>query len=91
MIRINSYHTSKEPGRNRLWAVLWKGTALAVIGMALFVGIAGCSLDDIVMPVGGDIPFEENITTKPDMGAVDDVPTVPNDDFSFDGIDFRSA
>ena len=81
------YHTSGEYGIDRFLRVVRKGAALLAVA-ALTVGMTGCSLDDILMPIGGEIPFEQEQTTPPEAGAVDNVPTVPGD-LSFDDLDNR--
>ena len=77
-------HTFPKHGSSRLW----KPIALGVTATLLLMGLTGCALDDILMPVGGDIPFEQEYTTPPEMGSVDNAPTVP-DDSSFDNVDDR--
>ena len=71
-----------RPGIQKWWI---RGT-LAAVALVLFLGLTGCA--DILEPLhAGDIPFEEEVTTPPDIGAVDNVPTVPVDN-SFDGTDY---
>jgi hypothetical protein len=77
-------HTFPKHGSSRLW----KRIALGAAAILLMMGITGCALDDILTPVGGDIPFEQEQTTPPEMGSVDNAPTVP-DDSSFDNVDDR--
>lgn len=79
---------SNKPGASCLWAVLWKRVVLTIIAMALAIGLAGCSVDDLLPPIGGDIPFEQETTTPSEMGAVDNVPTVPEDP-GCDDVEFR--
>lgn len=88
MNQVCSDHTSKDSGINRLWVAVQKGTALVAIAVALIIGMTGCSLDDILLPIGGDIPFEQEYTTPTEMGSVDNAPTVP-DGSSFDNVDDR--
>ena len=88
MNQNSQYHVSDKSGTGRLWTVLWKRAVPAFAAAALMVGLAGCSLDDLLMPIGGDIPFEQSQTTPPEMGAVDNATTVP-DDASFGEPDDR--
>lgn len=64
---------------------------LAVMAVSLVSGLTGCALDDLVMPIGGDIPFEQEQTTPPEMGAVDNNPRIPAEDVAVDRdqYDFR--
>ena len=63
-----------------LWNRLWKRTALAAVVTALVVGLAGCSLGDVLAPFGNwEIPFEQEPTAPTDMGAVDNPLTVPDE------------
>jgi hypothetical protein len=75
-------------GAGRLWTAVWKRAVLAIVAVAMVIGFAACSLDDLLMPIGGDIPFEQETTTPPEMGAVDNIPTVPEDP-GCDDVDFR--
>jgi hypothetical protein len=43
-------------------------------------------LDDLLAPFAGDVPFEQDVTMPSEMGAVDNVPTVPDDDSAMDLI-----
>lgn len=82
--------SSEDCSKGRFWMAVWKRTALMVIVVALVIGFAGCSLDDLMTPFTGDIPFEQEQTKPTDIGAVDNTPTVPNDDAplgNFGGID----
>ena len=64
--------------------VLWKRGVLAAILLALVIGSTGCALDDLLAPFAGDIPFEQDETMPSEMGAVDNIPTVPEDDSAMD-------
>lgn len=90
MKQVSKKQCYKEFGGNRPQGeALWKRIAVATLAAVLVLGLMGCTVDDVLSPFGvGDIPFEEEQTTPPDMGAVDDRPTVPNDE-DFDDIDFR--
>lgn len=89
MNRDSRFGSSNKTAMVRPWVTVWKRTALAVIAAALVVGLVGCSLDDLLTPVGGDIPFEKESTTPPEMGAVDNIPTVPEDISNYDDAEFR--
>ena len=88
MNRIFKYHTFKESGISRLWVTVRRIMALTAVVFVLTVGMTACSLDDLLMPMGGEIPYEQQQTTPPDAGWADRTPTVP-DDSSFDDNDFR--
>ena len=63
-----------------LWNRLWKRIAMAAVGTALVIGLAGCSLDDVLTPFGNwEIPFEQEQIAPTDMGAVDNPLTVPDE------------
>ena len=79
---------SQEHGVDRLPASLWKRVVLAVLAAILVIGITGCTLDDLSSTFNGDVPFGQEQTTLPDMGAVDNTPTVA-DDAAFDDLDSR--
>lgn len=64
--------------------VWWKRAILAVVAVALVLGTTGCALDDLLAPFAGDIPFEQDETKSSEMGAVDNIPTVPEDDSAMD-------
>ena len=59
------------------------GSAFAIL-LALVIGSTGCALDDLLAPFAGDIPFEQDETMPSEMGAVDNIPTVPEDDSAMD-------
>ena len=88
MNRDSRYHISNESCSSGLWATLRKRIALTVVASALMIGMAGCSLDDVMMPIGGEIPFEKETTAPSEMGVVDNAPTVPRDG-AFGNIDDR--
>lgn len=50
----------------------------------MVLGTTGCALDDLLAPFAGDIPFEQDETKPSEMGAVDNIPTVPEDDSAMD-------
>ena len=68
---------------------LWKCIVLVLTLGSLIMGAVGCALDDFVTPVAGDIPFEQEQSESHDIGAVDNTPTVPDDDAPLDQVDFR--
>lgn len=70
---------------HRLIGIL-KGLTAAVLAVLMVIGTTGCALDDLTSFFTGDVPFEQEQTTPPEMGAVDNRPTVA-DDAAFDGID----
>ncbi len=74
--------------KGRFWQALVKMAALVMIVAVLAVGSAGCELDDLQTPFAGDIPFDQKQTVPPDMGVVDNTPTVPDSDTPLDSIDF---
>ena len=88
MKRDSRYHMTNESGNSGLWTSLLKGIGLTVVGLVLTICMAGCSLDDVLMPIGGEIPFEEATTAPSEMGVVDDVHTIPRDE-AFGDIDDR--
>ena len=89
MNRNSRYRHVKETGTGRSRAALWKRMALTLTMVALVIGLLGCSLDDLLTPFSGDIPFEQEPTKSSDMGAVDNTPTVPNVDRPLDDTDFH--
>lgn len=80
--------STQERGIGRLLAHLWKLMNLAVIAAIIVIGVSGCALDDLSSTFSGDVPFEQEQTQSPEMGAVDNAPTVA-DDAAFDDIGLR--
>lgn len=78
----------RQGSSNKPVAAVWKRIAIVTIVAALVVGFAGCAMDDLLAPFVGDVPFEQQQETPPEMGAVDNTPTVPDDD-DFDNVDLR--
>lgn len=89
MSQDTRYEATETHCKKCFCSILWKRAALAVITLALLLGSAGCALDDLMTPFAGDIPFEQETTAPSEIGAVDNTPTVPEDDSSFGDIDFR--
>lgn len=89
MNRDGRYGLSNKTAVARPWATVWKRSVLLVIAVVLVVGLAGCSLEDLLPFGGGDIPFEKEPITPPEMGAVDNIPTVPEDISNYDDVEFR--
>ena len=86
MARNRENGSSEQPFAGRVCLALWKRITLAVITVALLVGFSGCALEDLLAPFAGDVPFEQDVTMPSEMGAVDNVPTVPDDDSAMDLI-----
>lgn len=63
-----------------------KWLAATVIAVVMVMGVTGCALDDLTSSFAGDVPFAQEQTTPPEMGAVDHQPTVA-DDAAFEDID----
>lgn len=82
---------SKGLGNNRSRSVSFrKKAALVAASATLALVLMGCTLDDLLTPFGsGDIPFEQEQTTPTDIGAVDNSPTVPDDDSFIDADDLQ--
>lgn len=76
--------SSKEYSAGCFLLAWCKRAALTVIAVALVLGTTGCALDDLLAPFAGDIPFEQDETKPSEMGAVDNIPTVPEDDSAMD-------
>lgn len=89
MDRTIRHELPEELHKSHLSPMWWKRIALAVITMAMAVAFAGCSVEDLVTPFAGDIPFEQELTVPADLGAVDNIPTVPESDDSLGDSNFR--
>ena len=91
MSRNRKLGVLKPPQTTRTHSVtLWKKAALCTVSVALVLGLMGCDLNDLLTPFGGgEIPFEQTKpTSQRDMGAVDNIPTVPDHDSFLDNDDF---
>lgn len=88
MNRNSRYGFSKKTGIDRPQRIHWKRVLLVGMVVILLIGLMGCSMDDLLTPFTGDIPFEPESTAPSEMGSVDDTPTVPEFDGPLGDVDF---